>query len=84
MAKSKRNPVPADETKGAKFIRLANGRYINAVKAIRGLAKLGTGAYERTPEQVDALAKGIRAELDEAVAKLKGTASAKAGVAPVL
>ncbi len=85
MAKGKRvSTVPSDETKADKFKRLANGRAVNAIKAIRGLGKLATSAYERTPEQVDALDKAIGGELRDACGKLRGTATAKAGVAPVL
>ena len=81
MVKGKRvSSVPADETKAAKFTRLANGRYVNVVRGLRGLGKLGTSAYERTDEQVATLRKLILAELDDACAKLAGKGNAKAGI----
>lgn len=66
MARGKRATVaPKDETKADKFRRLANLRVGTALAAIERLGKLRTGAYERTPEQVEKLHKAITGAANE-------------------
>lgn len=44
--KKRESVVPTDETKRAKFIRLATARVGKAVKAIAGIGNLSGSAYE--------------------------------------
>jgi hypothetical protein len=64
MARRKTGP-PKDETKSAKWSRLANRRLRLAIQGIDGLSKIATTiAYERTDAQVDLLVKALRAAVD--------------------
>ena len=76
MPKGQRNAPPIDpnETKSAKFIRLANIRVVAALAAIERLGKLGSPAYERSPEQIAKLA----AVLNDATAVMVRELSPKA------
>lgn len=83
MAQSKgkgkgRNPAPANESKSDKFRRLATMRTNKAIAAIRGLGKLGTGQYERTPEEVEKIFEAIGAESKVAYDRLMGKSQSKA------
>jgi predicted secreted protein len=66
-------PVPADETKRAKFERLAEQRFGNVVKALHVLRKLGRNQsdYEYDDEDVDLIREKIFAEVDAACGELK-------------
>lgn len=60
MARGKRTAtVPADETKAAKFRRLANMRVKKVLAGIDQLGRLGTAAYERSDDQVEKLHTAI-------------------------
>lgn len=70
MAKErkKRTPsAPADETKSAKFSRLASTRVSKAVKAIRNIGNLSGRSYEYTGGQTAAILK----YLTDAVAEVQ-------------
>ena len=71
--KSARIPPPADETKRAKFERLAEQRFGSVVKALHVLRKLGRnqGAYEYGDNDVEQIREKISAELEAACAELK-------------
>jgi hypothetical protein len=59
MARRKNHPPP-DESKAAKFSRLANHRLRGAIKDIDGL----TAAYEHTDAQVELIITTLRAAVD--------------------
>jgi hypothetical protein len=84
--KTARTPVPKDEAKSAKFIRVGNQRHARAVKAIQGLAKLGGNGFERTREQIDTIYNSLKTEIDNMYTRLDpaAKASAKNVVAPIL
>jgi hypothetical protein len=71
--KAHRPPPPADETKRAKFERLAEQRFGNVVKALHVLRKLGRNQsdYEYDDEDVDLIREKIFAEVDAACGELK-------------
>lgn len=76
MPKGKSNAPPIDpnETKSAKFVRIANIRVVAALAAIEHLGKLGNPAYERSPEQIAMLAS----VLNDATAAMVRELSSKA------
>jgi len=82
MARTKRTPAQAaaaaDESKADKFKRLATARTNKAIAAIRGLGKLSSGQYERTPEQVNMIFEALGKEANEAMQKLLGQSKGKA------
>lgn len=55
-----------EETKSAKFVRVAEPRVQRACKAISLLANLACSGYEYTDEQADAMFAAIQSELDAA------------------
>jgi hypothetical protein len=64
MARRKSGP-PANESKAAKFSRLANHRLRLAIKGVDGLGKLSTNAaYEHTDAQVELIINALRAAVD--------------------
>ena len=65
MAKAKANRPPKDETKEAKFIRLANQRVGNALKHIGLVANLAGPGYERTAEQEKQITDALEAALQD-------------------
>lgn len=71
MPKGKRPPAPKDETKADKFKRLARPRYERVVNQIRSLGKLGTGAYERSEDQVIRMKEVLHKEIDAMADRLK-------------
>lgn len=76
---TRKSTVPADESKADKFKRLVNARARVAIKAMRGLAKLGTSAYERTPEDIDKLGKIMSGELSAMLEALRPRVGADKG-----
>lgn len=71
MANSKRkSTAPANETKAEKFIRVGNARLVRVRKSLRALGKLDTSAYERKPEQIDAIEKILASELSDTISRL--------------
>lgn len=58
--------APENETKEQRFVRLANGRALAAIKAIDGLGKLVGSQYASTSEQHKKLFAAIRSKADEA------------------
>lgn len=58
------NPAPREETKAAKFIRLAPARVEKAAKALRALKKMASKSYEYTPEQISQIDTFLSAEFD--------------------
>jgi hypothetical protein len=62
--------------KREKFVQLAESRTVNAIKAIRVIAKLGNpAAYEYTEADVNKIAKALTKEVDAMKARMtsKGT-----------
>lgn len=79
--KPRQTSVPSDETKAAKFKRLASARTTKAILTMRNLAKLGGPNYERTAEQqkkiVDVLQAEVHAVQKALVPHVPGVASTK-------
>lgn len=73
-AKTTRKPrtpsAHADETKAQRFVRLAEARVSKTLKMIDNIGKLGGSNYERTPEQVNAIAAALHNGIEEALEKL--------------
>jgi hypothetical protein len=75
MAKKDRKPratAPADESKSAKFSRLASQRVNRALKTIASIGNLAGSSYERTPEQVERIKELLGGAVKAAVARLEG------------
>ena len=63
------------QDKREKFVRLAEKRTINAIKAIRVLRGLGNkSAYDYTDADVAKIVKALKKEVDDLEAKMKGSA----------
>ena len=63
MAKKKvrrKQDIPKDETKAARFERVVTPRVGKAVKAIRAVAFCAGSSYEHTPEQLDQIIDILR------------------------
>lgn len=71
MAKSttKKKSAPIDETKSAKFSRLASARVSKAVKSIKQIGNLAGAGYERTPEQISTIGKHLKDAVNLTLAK---------------
>lgn len=65
----KKKPAPADETKSAKFSRLASSRVSAAVKKINQVGNLSGPGYERTPEQITAIGNHLKNAVNLTLAK---------------
>lgn len=67
--------VPADESKAAKFTRLAQQRVTKALKAIKQITNLSGAGYESTEEQrekiITVLTEGVSAVRDSFAGKSK-------------
>jgi hypothetical protein len=78
--KAKRAPLSAEEkTPRGAFVRLAQGRMGQALKAIRALANLAGTQYEYTPADVEKMRTALAAELTTTFRRLnerKATAKA--------
>lgn len=55
-----------EESKSARFVRIAEPRIDRACKSIRLLGNLSASGYAYTDEQVDAMFAAVQAELDTA------------------
>jgi hypothetical protein len=71
--------VPKDETKEAKFIRLANTRVKKAITAIRSIGRMGTSAYNRDSDQIAKLETTLLSEVKDMAAKLRSGHEDKVG-----
>ncbi len=60
------------ETKAQKFKRVAQPRFIKAVKAIQVLGNCASSDYEYTQEQIEKIEKTLHAEVDEIMARFYG------------
>lgn len=63
--------VPPDETKQARFSRLASQRVAKAVKQIKNIGNLSGSGYEYTEEQVKAISNFIKSAHDEAMSRFR-------------
>lgn len=77
--KAARTAALKNESKSAKFIRLATPRVNKALKAIGQIARLGGSQYESTPEQRAAMFKALRDAIAGAEDRFKGVREAKQG-----
>lgn len=88
MARTRnKTPIPENETKRQKFLRLANPRIAKIYTGMQSLGKLGTNAYERTDADVESLRAVLQRELDAVCEKLKPGApgeAKQAGIGAVL
>jgi len=66
-----RTPVPENETKSQRFVRLAQKRVPKAIKAINGIAALAGNGYEFTDEQRDKVIDALESAVKSTVASLK-------------
>lgn len=62
--------APENETKEARFVRIANIRAGNAIAAIEGIGKLVGSQYVSTKEQHAKLFGALRAKIDQAEKQL--------------
>lgn len=62
--------APENETKEARFVRIANLRAANALSAIEGIGKLVGSQYASTKEQHAKLFGALRAKIDQAEKQL--------------
>lgn len=58
-----------NETKEAKFNRLATSRVTKTLKSISNIGNLSTGAYCYTPEQVQQIETALYGEVEQTMAK---------------
>lgn len=72
QAKRKTTLKPV-ETSHDRFTRLANQRCKPIIKYLRMLGRLGAPGYERTSDDIDKIESALRAELDRALTRLRGT-----------
>jgi len=67
-------PKARVSTKRQKFVQLAENRTVNAIKAIRVIAKLGNkSAYEYSEADVNKIAKALSKEVEAMKARLLNT-----------
>jgi hypothetical protein len=68
--------IPTKAGKREKFVKLAESRARNAIKAIRVIAKLGNkSAYEYTEADVRKIANALLKEIDALKARMLSTGS---------
>lgn len=75
MAKRRRTnvrPIPKDESKAARFIRVVTPRVNKAVKAIKQIGFCSASNYEYTSKQLDQIVIALDAAQNEIVAKFAG------------
>lgn len=65
--------VPANETKGDKFKRVAGLRMGKALDAISRLGSVSGSGYEYTEEQVSRMETALREALNASIARFKGS-----------
>ncbi len=56
---------PENETPEQTFSRLVSARVTKAIKAIRGIAKLGNSKAERSQDQINRIVNAINAEVSK-------------------
>ncbi len=67
-------PGGSDSSKREKFVKLAESRTVNAIKAIRTIGKLGNrNAYEYGEADVKKIVKALTNEIEEMKTRLTGT-----------
>lgn len=79
MAKKRRtnvHPIPKDESKSARFIRVVTPRVSKACKAISVIGYCAGGTYEYTPEQIKQIVDTLTNAQNEILAKFAGKKSA--------
>lgn len=60
----------------AKFVKLAESRTVNAIKAIRTIGKLGNrNAYEYSEADVKKIVRALTSEIEDMKTRLTGTKS---------
>lgn len=63
-----------DEKRRAKFVKLAESRTVNAIKAIRIIGKLGNpNAYEYYEDDVKKIAKALTDEIEAMKTRMRST-----------
>jgi hypothetical protein len=62
----RKSTIDPNETKGQKFVRLANKRVPALLKGIDNLGNLASSNYEYTPEQVEKMFGAIQTRIDNA------------------
>jgi len=73
-ARKKQN-IPKDESKAARFVRVVMPRVGKAVKAINQIGLCSASNYEYTPEQLKQISKAISEAYDNMLAKFAGKKS---------
>ena len=66
MAKGKKRRkqnIPKDETKDARFVRVVTPRVSKAVKAIKQIGHCAGASYESTPEQVEQIVGALNTSI---------------------
>lgn len=63
--------APKDETKSAKFSRLASKRVTKACKAVANIGNLSGGGYEYTEDQVKAIGQYLKDAVNAALARFE-------------
>lgn len=70
--------TPAESTKREKFVKLAESRTVNAIKAIRVIGKLGNrNAYEYDDADVRKIVKALNDEIEALKNRMKTTKSSE-------
>ena len=71
-------PAPAKVNKREKFVKLAESRTVNAIKAIRVIGKLGNrNAYEYDDSDVRKIIKALTDEIEALKTRMKTTKSSE-------
>lgn len=66
--------VKRDNERRQKFVKLAEGRTVNAIKAIRTIGKLGNpNAYEYDEDDVKKIAKALTDEIEAMKTRMRST-----------
>ena len=68
-----RQPIPKDESKSVRFIRVVTPRVVKAVKAIKVIGYCSGSTYDFTPEQVNQIIEVLR----EAIGSVTDSFAAK-------
>lgn len=67
-------PGSVDEKRRAKFVKLAENRTVNAIRAIRIIGKLGNpNAYEYYEDDVKKIAKALTDEIEAMKTRMRST-----------
>ena len=68
------SPVSTDNKRRPKFVKLAESRTVNAIKAIRIIGKLGNpNAYEYDEDDVKKIAKALTDEIEAMKTRMRST-----------